>query len=297
MAQISAPANARDREIGRHGAEPRPPAVAHHADGQAMQHEELDRPGRCRTAPADGDRGGSAAGPSSDSARYSATVSVSMSPMPRRSRLPRGGVMRRRGCAPEAEGRQGEHAGDAADPVVGQRLRKNEPWPQSCWIMNSRTRKPAAEDDQRQRQPIADMERRPGQHPEGDERHDGDGDFDDAARRARLVIAREGPAPGSGVRHNGRGVLAMAQGMKAFFLRLSGPAAAGALAISSALRRATPWRVSRRGLYRLMVRLAISETDRGSPTDIGVRMGISIRYMASSTMFPEHPCGGRDREL
>ena len=24
------------------------------------------------------------------------------------------------------------------------RWRKNDPWPQSCWIMNSRTRKPAA---------------------------------------------------------------------------------------------------------------------------------------------------------
>ncbi len=38
---------------------------------------------------------------------------------------------------------------------------------------------------------------------------------------------------------------------------------------------ATPnWQVSRRGLYRLMVRLAISETDRGSTPDIGVEVGV-----------------------
>ncbi len=88
ISHISAGDDDRDGEIGAHGAQPRHPAGAHQADRQPMLHDEQIGRARRRTSPPDGGRADSAAGPRHDSARYSLTVSVSMSPMPRRSRLP-----------------------------------------------------------------------------------------------------------------------------------------------------------------------------------------------------------------
>ena len=77
----------RDPEIGQHGREPRPPAVAHQADRQpVLQHEHVDRaePEHHQRMAVEA----IAQPPDHGSARYSPTVSVSMSPMPRRPRLP-----------------------------------------------------------------------------------------------------------------------------------------------------------------------------------------------------------------
>ena len=88
MNQISAATISGDREIGRHGADPGLPAAAHQADRQALlQQEQIGRAEaehdqRVAVKPVFADR------PQRERARYSRTVSVSMSPMPRRSRLP-----------------------------------------------------------------------------------------------------------------------------------------------------------------------------------------------------------------
>jgi len=69
-------------------------------------------------------------------------------------------------------------------------------------------------DGQRQGQPIADVEGRPRQHPKRGQRHDRNGNFDDAAAGARLAVAREKLRPGAGIRHSrgrSRGMLAVLQ--------------------------------------------------------------------------------------
>ena len=78
----------RDGDIGRHGAEPGLPAAAHDADRQPVLHNEQIG----RTDAEHDDRMAieaiAQADPIGDRARYSRTVSVSISPIPRRSRLP-----------------------------------------------------------------------------------------------------------------------------------------------------------------------------------------------------------------
>ena len=143
ISQISIAAISRDREIGRHGAEPGPPAAAHQADRQpVLEQEQIGRA----------------------EAEHHQRMAVEAIAQPRQQRqreifahgqridvadaaaveIAGAGMMHGVGAPPEIIGRQRQHADDAADPVVGRALRKNEPCPQSCWIMNSRTRNPAA---------------------------------------------------------------------------------------------------------------------------------------------------------
>ncbi len=70
---------------------------------------------------------------------------VVTSPIPRSIEIAHAGMMDRMRTAPEVVRGQGHDADDAADPVVRRRAAgRRTPWLQSCWIMNSRTRNPAA---------------------------------------------------------------------------------------------------------------------------------------------------------
>lgn len=55
-----------------------------------------------------------------------------------------GCVMNGMRTTPVVVRRQRKHAERATGPVVRTTVRKNAPWPQSCWIINRRRRKPAA---------------------------------------------------------------------------------------------------------------------------------------------------------
>ena len=119
ISHISSADDERDRGVGGHRRDPGPPAgAAHEPDRQRGAAAGRDRSGRSQTAPADCDtagRRGAGASPTPDIRR---TVSVSMSPMPRRSRLPVAGVMRGVRTLPVVIGRQRQDAERAADPIV-----------------------------------------------------------------------------------------------------------------------------------------------------------------------------------
>lgn len=201
------------RQVGRHSARPRLPAVAPHAHGHAMQHDKLDRRAddeqhqrvavepvaqaaeqRQRAVFRDGQR---------IDVAHAAAFEIAA-----------GGVVRGVALAPEAERREREHAGDAADPLVRQLAAEERAVAAIVLDHEQPHQEGRREDDERQRQPIADIERRPGQRPQGGQRHDGDGDLDDAAHGARLIIARENLRPGAGIRRRrftAPGILTMTQ--------------------------------------------------------------------------------------
>ena len=121
ISQISTRDDERDRGIGPHGAEPRPPAGAHQADRQPVLHEE--QIGRA----------------DAEHHRRMAIEPVAQ-PAPARQRqifahrqrvdvahaaaleIAGGGVMHGMRAPPEIVGRQREHAERAADPVIGEAM-------------------------------------------------------------------------------------------------------------------------------------------------------------------------------
>src|SRR6266511_6388173 len=133
----------RDRSVRRHGAEPGLAAPAHHADRQPVPQDE-----QISGTKAEHDNGVPIQAISKpthrECARYSCTVSVRMSPIPRRSRLPE--LAWWMACVR----RQKSYGVNVNTPMMrptqsfASRWWKKAPCPQSCWIMKSRTRKPAA---------------------------------------------------------------------------------------------------------------------------------------------------------
>src|SRR5688572_17884498 len=121
-----------------------------------------------------------------------------------------GGVVRGVCVAPHVVRCEGQHTSDAAEPVVGQAV--TEEGAVAAIMLDGE--KPHEEagggDRQRQGQPIADVECCPGQHPKRGERHDRDGDLDEAAAGARLPVAGEDLGPRTRVprgRGGSRGIL------------------------------------------------------------------------------------------
>jgi len=129
--------------IGRHRRIPRRPARAHQAQWRAMLHQE--QVGR----------------PDAEHHDRMAIEAVAEPPAPvqlkvlvDRQRIDvaeaamievaGAGVVSGVGSLPVIVRRESQHAERAPDQSLIARWRKNEPWPQSCWIMNSRTRNPAA---------------------------------------------------------------------------------------------------------------------------------------------------------
>ena len=71
-------------------------------------------------------------------------------------------------------------------------LGKNEPWPQSCWIMNRRTSRPAANGasaNESQTWPLREATQHRG--PERGEGREGDHKLEDGARRVRPAVGSE----------------------------------------------------------------------------------------------------------
>ena len=137
-----------------------------------------------------------------------------MSPMPRRSRLPV--VAWCVACA----WRHTSYGVKVSTPVMrpNQSLAKPVTEEGAVAAIMLDGEKPHEEagggDRQRQGQPIADVERCPGQHPKRGERHDRDGDLDEAAAGARLPVACEDLRPRAGVPHgrgDSRGILSTFQ--------------------------------------------------------------------------------------
>ena len=218
MTQISSAAIEPDRQVGRHGAGPRPPARAHRPDRQAiLQKEDIGgteaehhqrmavqaiaqpSPERARAVFLDGER-----------------VDVTQ---PAAVEIAGAGMMGGMGVAPHGVGREGEHAGDPAEPVVCLAVAKEGAMTAIVLDGEKPHEKSGGGDGQRQGQPVADVERRPGQHPKGGQRHDGDGDLDNAPAGAWLPVARKNLCPGASVRHchgGRRGVLAVFQSRGSF---------------------------------------------------------------------------------
>ena len=95
--------------------------------------------------------------------------------------------------------RERRHADDSPDPVVGQPLAEESAVAAIVLDGEKPDQEARCGDGQRQGEPVADIERRPGERPQGGERHDGDGDLDDAAGVARLPIPRQKLRPGTGI--------------------------------------------------------------------------------------------------
>jgi hypothetical protein len=124
------------------------------------------------------------------------------------------GVMGGVGMAPDAVGREGQHAGNPAEPVVCQPMTEERAVPAIVLDGEEAHEETGGGDGQRQGQPVADVERRPGQGPKACQRHNRDGDLDDAAAGAGLPVACENFRPGAGIGHGrggNRGVLAVFQ--------------------------------------------------------------------------------------
>ena len=190
----------RDRSIGHHGAEPRLPALAHQADRQPVLHQEQIGRADPEHDARDGGKGGSAAGPSATAPDIRARSVCRC----RRCRDGRDCPTSRdgwHGCA--ARNRKASaSARRSTRPTqsLAARWRKKAPWPQSCWIMNSRTRKPAAGTASSRHEPvIAEMNGAPHQKPQQHKRPDRDGELNDAADGIRCAVTGKDLRPAASV--------------------------------------------------------------------------------------------------
>ena len=182
----------RDRGVGRHGAEPWLPAGAHQPDRQPLlQDEQIGRPDAEHhdRMPVDAD---SCSRPHRERARYSRTVSVSMSPMPRRVEIARARVMDGVRAPPEIVGRQRQHADDAADPVVRAAAREERAVAAVVLDHEEPNQKPGRRDcDEQRRPPVAEHESEPRDDPEDHQRQECHHQLRNAACIAGLSITAE----------------------------------------------------------------------------------------------------------
>jgi len=190
----------RDRQVVGHRAEPRQPAVAHQADRQPMLQEE-----QVGWSEAEHDQ-------------WMAVETVAQ-PAPHRTRaifldgqgvdvaeappvqISGAGVVGRMHAAPDFVGCQRQNAGDAADPVVGQAMAEKGAMPAIVLDREQPQHESAGDESQRQGDPVADVERRPGKNPQRNERHDRDDDLEDASAVAGLAIGRQELGPHAGFGH------------------------------------------------------------------------------------------------
>ena len=191
-------------------------------------------------------------------------------------------------AAPEIIGRQRQHADDAADPVVGARGgEKNEPWPQSCWIMNRRTRKPAAGTairNEAQKWPIENSE--PCRRPERDERQRGDRELGNAAGVARLDVAVEQLSQAMEIDRAGMGIGSEAQ---VGGLCFGGARAARCLRLCGRLR-----------LRGLRVGCFLGEAQRTKTLGVGVDahpLGLIFAHRLRGLAIAARLLGGRHQTL
>jgi hypothetical protein len=125
------------------------------------------------------------------------------------------------GVAPEAVGRQRQHADDTADPIVHQAMAEEGAVAAIMLDHEQPHQEARGRHGKDQRQPIADVERGPDQNPQHDQRHKRDADLENAAPVAGLAIARQDLRPTSRPgrrRRRMRGMLVVVQ--RTFFFRL-----------------------------------------------------------------------------
>ena len=187
-----------DRDIGRHGAEPRAPARAHEADGQPMLQEkqiggtDAEHDQRMPVQPI------AQPGPQGTCAIFldrecvdvtdAATVEISS-----------GGMVRGVGTPPQVVRREGQHAEHATEPGVGQPMPEEGAVAAIVLDEEQSHHEGRGGHGKRQRQPIADVERGPGQHPECHQRQQRYADLDQAAAGAGLPVACQKLRPKTGI--------------------------------------------------------------------------------------------------
>src|SRR5579871_5930168 len=133
----------RNDGVRAHRAEPGLPAAAHHPDRQPMaQDEQIARADaeHHHWMPVQTIEHSTPSGPREEFT-HGQRVDVAEASLIEISRTC---MMERMVVPPVAVRGQRHDADDPADPIVGKTVAENEPWPQSCWIMKSRTSRPAA---------------------------------------------------------------------------------------------------------------------------------------------------------
>jgi hypothetical protein len=180
----------RNREVGRHGAEPGLPPGAHQPERQpVLQQEQVGRtdaehdqrmPVQAIADPSPQRPGAKLAHRQRVDIADAAAIEVSG------SRVVDGVVV-----APVVVGRHGQHATDAADPVIRQAVTEEGAVTAIVLDHEQPHHQPPCRHGEKQRDPISEVQAEPHQRPQGDKRHDRDRDLDAAAPIAGLAVARK----------------------------------------------------------------------------------------------------------
>ena len=114
-----------------------------------------------------------------------------MSPRPRWSRSPDGGVMGGVRALPVVVGGERQHAADAADPIVERARAEKRAVAAIVLDHEGAHQKPGGGHGEQQGQEVADMHQRPHRRPQRRQRQQGDADLRQAARQVGVAVARE----------------------------------------------------------------------------------------------------------
>jgi hypothetical protein len=194
----------RNREVCRHDADPRPPAGAHEPDRQTMlQQEQIGRadaehhdrmPVQTIGQPAPGRPGPILVHSQRVDVANAAAVEIA-----------RGGVVSGVSLPPEVVRRQCQHTEHPADPVVCKTLTKEGAMPAIVLDHEQSQQEAGGEHGKRRKSPpVPEMNGGPRYRPQHGQRHEGDDEFDDAARMTGLAIGMQRLEPVFCILHDER---------------------------------------------------------------------------------------------
>ena len=190
----------RDGEVGRHDAEPGLPARAHQPHRQAvLEHEQVERPEAEHH-----DRMTRQTIESAAPRRQALVLAHGQGVDVARAapaQMAGGGVVHGMRAPPVAVGREGQHAQNPAEPVVGAPPAEERAVPAIVLDHEQAHEEARRRHGEEQAEPVGIAEASQHQEPQGYERHHGDEQLGQAAPEARLPVGGERTHPTTRIRH------------------------------------------------------------------------------------------------